>query len=151
MGGRRWSARKSRGGYSAGVVEVRGNAAFALGRIGRDAKEASAALVTALGDKEHQVRNAAAWALARVGPDPKLAVRPLIALLQDTECAALALGEIGPEAREAVAPLADALRYGWGDVKGSAAWALGRIGPEAKAAVPALHRFLNTPAPHRGA
>ena len=132
---------------------MRSNTAFALGRIGRDANDATAALLTALADKDFQVRNAAAWALARVGPDPKIAVRPLIAALQDAEssavqeCAALALGEIGSEARGAVAPLADALRYGWGDVKGSAAWALGRIGPDAKAAVPALLRFLKTPEP----
>ena len=135
------------------VARLRGSAAYALGRIGKDAREATPALVVALRDDYPQVRQAAAWALARVAPDPKISVRPLAgALLDDTwsgtaPCAALALGEMGPEARDAVSALADALRYGSPDLKGCAAWALGQIGPEAKPAVPALLCFLSTPEP----
>ena len=136
------------------VARVRGSAAYALGRIGKDAHEATPALVKALTDEQSQVREAAAWALGRIGPDPKASVRPLAAALLDDSwsnaapCAALALGEMGPETRDAVPALADALLYGSDDLKACAAWALqarsGRTpGPRPRRLV----RFLNTPVP----
>ena len=85
--------------------EVRWDAGYALGQIGKDAVPA---LVQALQDQNSQVRGSAAVALGEIGEGAVDAVPALIQALQDQDAkvranAAMALGEIGtPEAIKAV-------------------------------------------------
>jgi HEAT repeat protein len=65
------------------LVAVRGAAALALGRIGKDAGSAAEALAGALRDKDKDVRGAAALALSRIGKEGKAAVPALRDLLKD--------------------------------------------------------------------
>jgi HEAT repeat protein len=55
----------------------------ALGKIGRDAKDAVPGLINALKDKEEDVRRDAAAALGRIGPDASAAVVSLVELFKD--------------------------------------------------------------------
>src|SRR5262249_34280019 len=102
-----------------GSDNVRRHAAWALGRIGPEAKDAVPALLDAL--QRGQAKN---------GPDR----------LQVID----ALGRIGPEAKEPLAALAAVLkeRPAYDSVRLHAAEALGRIGPAARDAVPALIAVL---------
>ncbi len=128
----------------------RRHAAFALGNIGPEAKEAVPALINALekdGDKD--VRWRAADALVNIDPEAKEVVPALIKALEkdgDKEVrrnAAYALGKIGPQAKEVVPALIKAMeKDGDEDVRGRAADALGNIGSEAKEAVPALIKAM---------
>lgn len=63
-------------------VQVRRQAALALGRIGPDAEQAVPALSAALGDGDEQVRRNAARALGQIGPAAKEAIGPLMQLLR---------------------------------------------------------------------
>ena len=86
-------------------VKVRYRAAYALGLIGEEAKDAVPALIQALQDQNEDVRMDVAFALGMVGES---AVPALIQALQDEHVivrvnAAKALGEIGTlEALKAV-------------------------------------------------
>jgi HEAT repeat protein len=88
--------------------DVRSAAAYALGGIGKDAKDAVPALILVLQDKDKDVRSNAANALGRIGKDAKDAVPALILVLQDKDVrsnAANALGRIGKDAKDAVPAL----------------------------------------------
>ncbi|MFQ5795664.1 MAG: HEAT repeat domain-containing protein [Candidatus Bipolaricaulia bacterium] len=63
-------------------VDVRQEAAEALGKIGPDARDAVPALVEALRDEDWSVRQFSAWALRKIGPD---AVPALIEALEDED------------------------------------------------------------------
>ena len=123
-------------------VYVRFSAAEALGRVGKDAKDAIPYLIFALKDKNEFVRYAAAVAFARIDKD-KDAVPTLIYALKDKEVwvriyAAEALSEIGKDAKDAVPALIFALKDKDYSVRIYAAGALSEIGKDAKNAVPAL-------------
>jgi HEAT repeat protein len=127
-------------------VEVRRNAARALGQKGPEAKEAIRALIEVLQDKDEYVRTAAGRALGKMGPEAERAISALMKMIKDQVMivrmgAASGLGGIGPKAREAIPLLADALESPHEDhnVKREAAEALGKMGPEA---IPALIKAL---------
>ena len=142
----KWEVNKQIRRIKSKNVEVRVDAAEALGQIG---PAAIMALIQALKDKgDSSVRYWPAKALAQIGPKAKAAVPALAQALKDEDewvraNAAEALGRIGPEAKAAVPALIqalkneDVLRVRWG-----AAEALGQIGPAAKQAVPALAQAL---------
>jgi HEAT repeat protein len=137
-------------------ADVRREVAFALGRIGPEARAGVPALAAALKDEEVLVRLNAALALFKIGPDARLAVAELTEALVDEEDfirmdAALALSRIGPDAKSAVPTLlkvmADKnnrriLPFFERNVSQTAVLALGKIGPGAKEAVPALEELL---------
>jgi HEAT repeat protein len=102
-------------------IELRRNAALALGQIGIETKEATLALTEALKDKEG---------------DGELRQR-----------AATALGLIRANADEAVTQLIDTLNNTQEDhiIRDSAAQSLGQIGLPAKRALPILARALGEP------
>ena len=66
-------------------TDVRGAAALALGRIGKDAAGGAEALAVALKDKDRDVRGAAALALSRIGKEARSAVPALRELLKDND------------------------------------------------------------------
>lgn len=111
---------------------VRWGAAWVLGEIGPEAKEAVPALSKALvEDEDAMVRQQAAEALRDIGPAAKEAVPALIQALKDENedvrmYAAIALGKIG-DAR-AVETLFQALKDENKDVRGAAARALEKLG-----------------------
>ena len=142
----KWEVNKQIRRIKSKNVEVRVDAAEALGQIG---PAAIMALIQALKDKgDSSVRYSSGKALGQIGPKAKAAVPALAQALKDEDewvraNAAEALGRIGPEAKAAVPALIqalkneDVLRVRWG-----AAEALGQIGPAAKQAVPALAQAL---------
>jgi HEAT repeat protein len=140
---------------------VRANAAYALGLIGKDAKFAVSALITAFQDQESNVRFSAAYALGKIGEEAKSAVPALITALQDRDedyiavlqyqgvsqflrrsirsDAAYALGQIGEETKSTVPALITALQDENSTVRSNAAYALGLIGQKnPESTVPAL-------------
>ncbi len=122
---------------------VRAFAAWSLGNLGPDAREAVPALVEALVPDD--TANVVAAALARIGPAAAEAVPALVADLRGPDSgrrwrAARTLGRIGPLAESAVAELMAALRDPNEAVRAHAARALGRIGPGAKPAAADLQR-----------
>jgi HEAT repeat protein len=126
----------------------RAGAAATLGRLGRQAQPAVAALVSALDDPRAEVRGRAAWALGEIGPDARTAVPGLVALARDAEVGWQvidALGKIGPEARAALPALREALRGENASARWRAAAALGRLGADARAAAPDLALSLRDP------
>jgi HEAT repeat protein len=115
-------------------VDVRGGAAYALGRIGPRAKAAVPTLIEALKASHEYVRSSAADALGRIGPAAKPAVDALIEALRDgagevRSGAAYALGQLGD--KKAIPVLINSLQDQHEHVRGSAASALVRIGPAA--------------------
>jgi HEAT repeat protein len=60
------------------VLVVRREAAFQLGRIGKDGKDAVPALIKALDDSDQQVSSLAISALANIGPDATEAIPALL-------------------------------------------------------------------------
>ena len=81
-------------------VATRCEAAEVLRNLGRDAAEATPALITAIRDADKAVRLRAAEALGQIGPSAETAVLALTELLRDAEkdvrwSAAEALGRIG--------------------------------------------------------
>lgn len=140
--------------------DMRREAAKKLGELGKDAKKAGPALVTALkSDKDLFVRRFAAQSLGEVEADPKLAVPALSGLFKEdnkelTEAAIMSLGKMGSAG---VPALTTALKNKEGTnkpkkgdkkapkpvdhtafLRAKAALALGEIGADAKSAVPAL-------------
>ncbi len=88
--------------------DVRREVAVALGRFGKDAKGAVAALTTVLADNDAATRAAAADTLGRIGLGASGAADALIALLKETDstvrgAAIFALGRIEPDEPSKVA------------------------------------------------
>jgi hypothetical protein len=129
-------------------AEVRVEAARALGKIGEEARIASRALATVLGDPRagDRLRSVAAWALGRVSPLAPGTAKALGEATSDRGhlgvCAAEALWRVSPEDSRAIRTLAT--RLGDPVVCHAAAQALYRIGPGAKDAVPALLAAVRT-------
>jgi len=118
-------------------------AAWSLGNLGAEAKEAVPDLVRALAREETNA--VVAGALARVGPAAAEAVPALVEALRSENAdrrwrAARTLGRIGPPAAAAVPTLTGALVDPQATVRQHAARALGRIGPAALSAAADLQR-----------
>jgi outer membrane protein assembly factor BamB/HEAT repeat protein len=129
---------------------VAGDAARALGALGRRASPSVAALVETLSHDEPYVRIYAAEALASIGPDAARATGALVEALGDPVpgvrwAACEALGGIGPAAQSAVPRLIDALDDEFFYVRVFAAGALGSIGPKAQSARAALKAAADDP------
>ncbi len=108
------------------AVDVRCNAAWALGRIG--GKAALGHLLAALDDQDSSVRRAAVEALAAVGKGDT--VSGLVKALDDSDhdvrlTAVVALGEIG--SGKAAQPLLDAMRDAEWSVRTAAAQAVAKV------------------------
>ncbi|MHB1421701.1 MAG: HEAT repeat domain-containing protein [Gemmataceae bacterium] len=136
---------------------VRRSAAFALGRMGADAREAVSDLVRRLRDDDDKVRDMAASALGDIaralkGNNEEVWTKSggtLAQLLKDDtservrRSAAYALGAFGPQAAGAGEFLMKALGDDKASVRQNAAWALGQIGELAGGAVARLCECLN--------
>jgi len=121
----------------------RATAAYMLGRIGPQARQAVGPLIEALKSDDADLKERAAFALGAIGPDSAAAVPLLIALARQgdvhlREQAVNALRGIGPAAKEAVPLLIELLKADNLTLRGRAVLALASIGPDARAAVPAL-------------
>jgi outer membrane protein assembly factor BamB len=130
--------------------EVAGDAARALGALGRRASPSVGALVRTLSHEDAYVRVYAAEALASIGPNAAPATSALGEALGDPVpgvrwAACEALAGIGPAAKPAVPRLIEALRDEFLYVRLFAAGALGSIGPSARSARAALKTAANDP------
>jgi HEAT repeat protein/outer membrane protein assembly factor BamB len=130
---------------------VAGDAARALGALGRRASPSVGALVGTLSNADPYVRIYAAEALASIGPKAARATTALVRALDDAVpgvrwAACEALGSIGPAAAPAVPRLTEALRDEFLYVRLFAAGALGSIGPKARSAQEALRAAASDPA-----
>ncbi len=143
-------------------ADERRSAAKELADMGPDAKDATAALVTALkSDKDTFVRRFSAQALGEIEADPKVAVPALTAALKDdhkelVEAAVTSLGKMGEPAVPAlisvlknksdvpdkVGKKAPTPTDPTALVRTKAIEALGNMGPKAKSAVPVLSDAL---------
>src|SRR5918993_1153241 len=130
---------------------VAGDAARALGALGKRASPSVGALVHTLPHEDSYVRIYAAEALASIGPNAATATHALAKALDDSvagvrwaSCEALA--SIGPAAQSAVPQLIEALGDEFLYVRIFAAGALGSIGPKAQAARQALKAAADDPA-----
>jgi outer membrane protein assembly factor BamB/HEAT repeat protein len=129
---------------------VAGDAARALGALGKRASPSVGALVDTLSHENPYVRVYAAEALASIGPSAAGATRALAAALDDDApgvrwAACEALAGIGPAAQSAVPRLTAALEDEFLYVRIFAAGALGSIGPKARSAREALRAAANDP------
>lgn len=129
---------------------VAGDAARALGALGKRASPSVSALVETLSHKDAYVRIYAAEALASIGPKAGKATKDLARAVGDPIpgvrwAACEALGSIGPAAQPAVPQLIKALQDEFLYVRICAAGALGNIGPKAQAARGALSIAANDP------
>ena len=129
---------------------VAGDAARALGALGKRASPSVLALVKALSHEEPHVRIYAAEALASIGPKASAATRDLARAVGDPIpgvrwAACEALASIGPAALSAVPQLIEALKDEFLYVRICAAGALGSIGPKAQTAREALRAAANDP------
>ena len=129
---------------------VVGDAARALGVLGKLAAPSVPALVKVLSHEESYVRIYAAEALANIGPSAATATRNLAIALADPVpgvrwAAGEALAGIGPAARAALPELIRALNDEFLYVRICAAGALGSIGPKARSAEEALRAALTDP------
>ncbi|MGH9870391.1 MAG: PQQ-binding-like beta-propeller repeat protein [Candidatus Polarisedimenticolia bacterium] len=130
---------------------VAGDAARALGALGRRAAPSVGALVGTLFYGDPYVRVYAAEALASIGPAAARATQALAGALDDPVpgvrwAACEALAGIGPAARSAVPHLIEALKDDFLYVRLFAAGALGSIGPKARSAREALRAAADDPA-----
>jgi outer membrane protein assembly factor BamB/HEAT repeat protein len=133
-----------------GDSEVAGDAARALGALGKRASPSVRALVKALSHEDPHVRIYAAEALASIGPNAGAATEDLARAVGDPIpgvrwAACEALASIGPAAQSAVPQLIEALTDEFLYVRIFAAGALGSIGPKAQAAREALREAANDP------
>ncbi|WP_435007352.1 HEAT repeat domain-containing protein [Tundrisphaera lichenicola] len=124
-------------------------AAKALGRIGRDSREAIDALAKALDDTDQPMRSVVAQALGDIGPKAAPAIPALIEALGDqdlsvAEQAVWALERIGAAS---VPALIEAILRPELDLRRRAIETLGEIGPDAVAARPGLIRARMDPDP----
>jgi len=134
-----------------GDAMVAGDAARALGALGKRASPSVGALTGALSHETPNVRVFAAEALASIGPKAAKATDALVEALGDPVpgvrwAACEALGSIGPAAHSAVPQLIKALEDEFLYVRIFAAGALGSIGPKAQAAREALRAAALDPA-----
>jgi outer membrane protein assembly factor BamB len=132
-------------------ADVAGDAARALGALGKRATPSVGALVKTLSHEDSYVRIYVAEALASIGPTAALAVKDLAGALSDPIpgvrwAACEALARIGPAAGPAVPQLIDALSDEFLYVRIFAAGALGSIGPKAQTAREALTAAVADPA-----
>ncbi len=123
-------------------------AAWSLGNLGGRARDAVAALVTALARPRTEA--VVSGALARIGPAAAAAVPALVESLRSPNAdrrwrAARTLGRIGAPAEAALGPLTAALRDENGAVRQHAARALGRLGVAALPAAAELQRATGDP------
>ena len=130
---------------------VAGDAARALGALGKRAGPSVRALVKTLSHEDPYVRVYAAEALASIGPKAGAAASDLARALGDPIpgvrwAAGEALASIGPAAQSAVPQLIEALKDEFLYVRICAAGALGSLGPKARAAREALRAAANDPA-----
>jgi HEAT repeat protein/outer membrane protein assembly factor BamB len=135
---------------------VAGDAARALGALGKRASPSVGVLVKALSHKDPNVRIYAAEALASIGPKAVAATTELARALGDPVpgvrwAACEALASIGPDAHSAVPELIKALKDEFLYVRIFAAGALGSIGPKAYMAQEALRAAANDPTLHNEA
>jgi len=131
-------------------ARVAGDAARALGALGKRASPSVDALVKTLSLENPYVRIYAAEALASIGPKASAATRELARAVSDPIpgvrwAACEALASIGPAAQSAVPQLIKALKDEFLYVRICAAGALGSIGPEAVTAREALRAAANDP------
>jgi outer membrane protein assembly factor BamB/HEAT repeat protein len=129
---------------------VAGDAARALGALGKRASPSVGALVKILSHEDPYVRVYAAEALASIGPMAAGATRELTRALRDPIpgvrwAAGEALGSIGPAAHSAVPQLIEALKDEFLYVRICAAEALGSIGPQTHPAREALREAAKDP------
>ena len=129
---------------------VAGDAARALGALGKRAGPSVGALVKTLSHEDPYVRIYAAEALASIGPKAWTATDELARALDDPIpgvrwAACEALAGIGPGAHSAVPQLIEALNDEFVYVRIFAAGALGSIGPKARTATVALRAAANDP------
>ncbi len=130
--------------------QVAGDAARALGALGKRASPSVPALVTTLSHEDPYNRVYAAEALASIGPMAGAATRDLAKALGDPIpgvrwAAGEALASIGPAAQFAVPQLIEALKDEFLYVRICAAGALGSLGPKAQTAREALRAAANDP------
>lgn len=130
--------------------DVAGDAARALGALGKRASPSVGALVNTLSHEDPYVRIYAAEALASIGPNAAKATNALAEALGDPIpgvrwAACEALATIGPAAQSAVPQLIEALEDEFLYVRIFAAGALGSIGPKAQSAQEALKAAANDP------
>ena len=129
---------------------VAGDAARALGALGKRASPSVPALVKTLSHEDPYVRIYAAEALASIGPKAGAATKDLARAVGDPIpgvrwAACEALASIGPAAQSAVPQLIEALKDEFLYVRICAAGALGSIGPKAQTAREALRAAANDP------
>jgi outer membrane protein assembly factor BamB/HEAT repeat protein len=129
---------------------VAGDAARALGALGKRASPSVGALITTLSHEDPYVRIYAAEALASIGPSAARATDRLAEALDDPIpgvrwAACEALASIGPAAQSAVPQLIEALDDEFLYVRIFAAGALGSIGPKAQTAREALTAAASDP------
>jgi outer membrane protein assembly factor BamB/HEAT repeat protein len=130
---------------------VAGDAARALGALGKRATPSIGALAATLSHEDPYVRIYAAEALASIGPNAASATTALAGALADPIpgvrwAACEALASIGPAAQAAVPQLIEALDDEFLYVRIFAAGALGSIGPKAESAREALKAAATDPA-----
>jgi outer membrane protein assembly factor BamB/HEAT repeat protein len=135
---------------------VAGDAARALGALGKKASPSVGVLVKTLSHEDPDVRIYSAEALASIGPKTGTATRELARALGDPIpgvrwAACEALASIGPGADSAVPELIKALNDEFLYVRIFAAGALGSIGPKAYMAQEALRAAANDPTLHNEA
>jgi HEAT repeat protein len=133
------------------TAPMRRNAAFALGKLGRNAANEAPRLVKLVqSDPSPEVREAAAYALGEIGQFAQnrepTTVAVLATVLTDSKqapmvrrSAAFALGEIGDSSPAVLEALGKALRDDSPAVRQNVAYALGRLGGDA---VPYLRQAL---------
>jgi len=131
--------------------DVAGDAARALGALGKRATPSLRALIRTLSHEDPYVRIYAAEALASIGPNAGAATGDLAKAVGDPIpgvrwAACEALATIGPAAESAVPQLVEALTDEFLYVRIFAAGALGSIGPKARTAREALRAAANDPA-----
>ncbi len=129
---------------------VAGDAARALGALGKRASPSVRALITTLSHEDPYVRVYAAEALASIGPKASAATNDLARAVGDPIpgvrwAACEALGSIGPAAQSAVPQLIEALKDEFLYVRIFAAGALGNIGTKARTAMEALRVAAKDP------
>lgn len=132
-------------------VKLRQKAAYALFKMGPDAKSAAAPLVKAIRDADPYVRTTSAKAVEKLGAE---AVKPVVAeiaaAMTDDRAdvrreAASLLWRLGPLAAEVVPELTKALAPPDEVVRGKAAWCLGNAGAAGKPALDALAKAVGDP------
>ena len=129
---------------------VAGDAARALGALGKRASPSVGALVNTLSHENPYVRIYAAEALASIGPTAAKATTALARALDDPIpgvrwAACEALASIGPAAQSAVPQLIEALKDEFLYVRIFAAGALGSIGLKSQSVRDALRAAANDP------